>query len=90
MSEAPNNGHPVHTIHKHLLLVRQDACEVGTLQATLPLSSVPRAAVSEVLVALPLELVPAVVTGLRVWEETRPTFSKLTDVVRTWLPQSLS
>lgn len=55
-----------HTIHKHLFLVRQDACEVGTLQATLPLSSVPRAAVSEVLVALPLELVPAVVTGLRV------------------------
>lgn len=55
-----------HTIHKHLFLVGQDACEVGTLQTTLPLGSVPRAAVSEVLVALPLELVPAIVTGLRV------------------------
>lgn len=85
MSEAPNNGHPVHTIHKHLFLVRQDACEVGALQATLSLRSVPCAAVSKVLVALPLELVPTVVTGLRVWEETRPTFSELIHVVRTWL-----
>lgn len=65
--------------------MRQDAGEVGTLQATLPLRSIPCAAVSEVLVALPLELVPAVITGLRVWEETRSTFSKLIDVVRTWL-----
>lgn len=55
-----------HTIHKHLFLVRQDACEMGTLQTALPFSRIPCAAVSKVLVALPLEFVPAVVTCLSV------------------------
>lgn len=60
----------VHTIHEHLLFVRQDAGEVGSLQTTFPLSCVPCASVGEVFVALPLEFVPAIVTGLSIWEET--------------------
>lgn len=44
----------------------QDAGQVRSLQAALPLRRVPRAPVRKVLVALPLELVPAIVTGLRV------------------------
>lgn len=55
-----------HTIHKHLFLMRKDACEVGTLQATLPFSSIPCASMSKVLVALSLEFVPAIVTCLSV------------------------
>lgn len=62
------------TIHKHLFLVRQDAGEMGALQTALPLSRVPRAPVGKVFVALPLELVPAVVTGLSV------LFAKYPDV----------
>lgn len=65
-----------HTIHKHLFLVRQDACKVGTLQTTLPFCSIPGAAVSKVLVALSLEFVPAVVTSLSV------LFTECTNV--TW------
>lgn len=54
------------TVDEDLLLVGQDAGQVSSLQAALPLRRVPGAPVREVLVALPLELVPAVVTGLRV------------------------
>lgn len=54
------------TVDEDLLLVGQDAGQVRSLQAALPLRRVPRAPVREVLVALPLELVPAVVTRLRV------------------------
>lgn len=81
MNEVPNNSHLVHTIHKYLFLVRQDACEMGTLQTTLPFSSIPCAAVSKVLVALSLEFMPAVVTSLGVWEETRSRFIKFTYVI---------
>lgn len=55
-----------HTIHKHLLFLGQDAGEVSSLQATLPLGRVPGAPVGEVFVALALEFVPAIVTGLRI------------------------
>lgn len=85
MSKFLNNSCLVHTIHKHLFLMRKDACEVGTLQATLPFSSIPCAAMSKVLVALPLEFVPAVVTCLSVWKKTVPRFIKLTYVIQTWL-----
>lgn len=88
MSEVPKSSHPVRTIHKHLFLVRQDAGEVGTLQTTLPFSGIPCAAMSKVFVALPLEFVPAVITSLSVWEETKPRFIRLTYVIRTWLLSS--
>lgn len=52
------------TVDKELLLVGQDAGQVRPLQATLPLGRVPRAPVAEVLVAVALELVPAVVARL--------------------------
>lgn len=65
-----------HTIHKHLFLMRKDACEVGTLQATLPFSSIPCTAMSKVLVALPLEFVPAIVACLSV------LFAECTDITR--------
>lgn len=50
------------TVDEELLLVGQDAGQVRPLQATLPLGRVPRAPVTEVLVAVALELVPAIVT----------------------------
>lgn len=53
-------------VHKDLLLVGQDARQVGSLQTAFPFSRVPCAPVGKVFVALPLELVPAVITGLRV------------------------
>lgn len=55
-----------HTIHKHLFLMRQNAGEMGTLKTALPFSCIPRTSVGEVLVALPLKFVPAIVTCLRV------------------------
>lgn len=61
----------VHTVHKHLLLVRQNAGEMGALQTAFPFGGIPRPSVGKVLVALPLKFVPAVVTRLRVWGETR-------------------
>ena len=61
----------VHTIHKHLLLVRQNTGEMGALQTAFPFSCIPRPSVGKVIVALPLKFVPAVVTCLRVWKETR-------------------
>ena len=61
----------VHTIHKHLFLVRQDTGEMGALQTAFPFSCIPRSSMGKVLVALPLKFVPAIVTCLRVWEETR-------------------
>lgn len=61
----------VHTIHKHLFFMRENACEMGTLQTALPFSCIPCASMGKVLVTLPLEFVPAVVTGLRVWAEIR-------------------
>lgn len=63
-----------HTIHKHLFLMRQDAGEMGALQTALPFSRIPRASVGEVLVALPLEFMPAIVTCLSV------LFTKCTNV----------
>lgn len=65
-----------HTIHKHLFFMRQDACEMGALQPAFSLSCIPRAAVGKVLVALPLEFVPAVVTCLGV------LLTKCTNVAR--------
>lgn len=88
MSEFPNNSCLVHTIHKHLFLMRKDACEVGTLQATLPFSSIPCASMSKVLVALSLEFVPAIVTCLSVWKKRVPRFIKLSYVIQTWLLNS--
>lgn len=55
-----------HTIHKHLFFMRQNACEMGALQTALSFSCIPRASVGEVLVALPLEFVPTIVTCLGV------------------------
>lgn len=73
-----------HTIHKHLFLMRQDACEMGALQTALPFSRIPRASVGEVLVALPLEFVPAVVTRLCV------LFTKCTNVAwKTEAPECI-
>lgn len=54
------------TVDEELLLVGQDAGQVRPLQATLPLGGVPCASVAEVLVAVALELVPAIVARLRV------------------------
>lgn len=65
-----------HTVHKHLFLVRQDACEMRALQTAFPFSCVPRAPMGEVFVALALEFVPAVVTRLCV------LFTKCTNVAR--------
>lgn len=59
------------TVDKELLLVGQDAGQVRPLQATLPLGRVPRAPVAEVLVAVALELVPAVVARLCVCATAR-------------------
>lgn len=59
----------VRTVHKDLLLVGQDARQVGSLQTAFPFSRVPCAPVGKVFVALPLELVPAVITGLRVCDK---------------------
>lgn len=61
--------HLVHTVHKHLFLMRQDACKMRALQAAFPFSCVPCAPMGEVFVALPLEFVPAIVTRLCVWKK---------------------
>lgn len=65
-----------HTINKHLFFVRQDACEMGTLQTAFPFSCIPCASMGKVFVALPLEFVPAIVTCLGV------LFTKCTNI--TW------
>lgn len=81
----------VHTIHKHLFLVRQNAGEMGALQTAFPFSCIPRPSMGKVLVALPLKFVPAVVTCLRVWEETRmgllksPISFKLGSLIQTFI-----
>lgn len=54
------------TIHKHLFFMREDACEMGTLKTAFPFGCIPCASMGKVFVALPLEFVPAVVTGLGV------------------------
>lgn len=59
----------VHTIHKHLFFMRQNTGEMGALQTAFPFGCIPRASMGKVLVTLPLEFVPAIVTCLRVWEE---------------------
>lgn len=59
----------VHTVHKDLLLVGQDARQVCSLQTAFPFSCVPCAPVGKVFVALSLELVPAIITGLRVCDK---------------------
>lgn len=59
----------VHTIHKHLFFVRQNAGEVGALQTAFPFGCIPCASMREVLITLPLEFVPTVVTCLSVWGE---------------------
>ena len=74
----------VHTIHKHLFFMRQNACEMGALQTAFPFSCIPRTSMGKVLVALPLKFVPAIVTCLRVWEETRQGLIKLIYVIQTW------
>lgn len=51
--------------------MRQNACEMGALKTAFPFGCVPRTSMGEVLVALPLEFVPAVVTCLGVWEENK-------------------
>lgn len=66
----------VHTIHKHLFFMRQNAGEMGALQTAFPFSCIPRASMGEVLVTLPLEFVPAIVTCLCVWEEIRQRLLK--------------
>lgn len=65
--------------------MRQNACEMGALQTALSFSCIPRASVGKVLVALPLEFVPTIVTCLGVWEEIRYTLIKLTYVIQIWL-----
>lgn len=57
------------TVDKLLLLLRQDAGQVGAVKPALPLRSVPGATVRKVLVAVRLELVPAEATNLSVWEK---------------------
>lgn len=54
------------TIHKHLFFMREDACEMSTLKTAFPFGCIPRASMGEILVALPLEFVPAIVTCLSV------------------------
>lgn len=72
------------TIHKHLFFMRQDACEMGTLKTAFPFGCVPRASMGKVFVALPLEFVPAVVTGLSV------LFTKGTDIAgKTEAPECI-
>lgn len=58
------------TVDKQLLLLRQDAGQVGALQPTLPLRGVPGATVCEVLVAVGLKLLPAEAANLRVCKDT--------------------
>ena len=55
------------TVDVVLLLLGQHADQVGPVHAALPLGRVPGAAVGEVLVAVGLELGPAVAARLRVW-----------------------
>lgn len=52
------------TVDKDLLLLGQDADQVGAMEPTLPLSSVPGPTVCEVLVAVRLKLAPARSTHL--------------------------
>lgn len=57
------------TVDKLLLLLRQDAGQVGAVQPALSLCSVPGATMREVLVAVRLELMPAEATNLSVWKK---------------------
>lgn len=49
--------------------MRQDAGQVRSLETAFPFGCVPRTPVGKVFVTLSLELVPAVITGLRVCNE---------------------
>lgn len=59
------------TVDEVLLLLRQDAGEVCAVETTLSLCSIPGAAVSEVLVAVRLKLLPTKATLLSVCDERK-------------------
>lgn len=61
------------TVDKHLLLLGQDADQVGAMEPTLPLSGVPGPTVYDVFVAVGLKLVPAKFTQLWVCRNRKAT-----------------